>query len=854
MAGLAGLGSIREPAPEDLEKMDVRGLDAVKDEQTTNIIVDPETGHVSTFNDDGSVDIDTDPKAADKQDGPVETEFNDNLAMHMSETDLATLAAAIYEGVENDIKTRSDFDEIFTKGIDLLGLKLEPAASTASAEGTVSRFHHSLLLETVVKYQANFVAEMLPASGPVKVRDDQPEDPDSPPPNPNNPAEVIQAQHNKNRDVIAENFETDFNHYLTVTATEFYPDTDRMAFVQGFSGNAFKKQFHCPLRKRPVSESVPPQDLIVSNNATDLQNALRVTHRTKTAAATLKRLQLNKTYRNVAIPTPQPTVTRVAQKIGDTEGVDKTPQLPADYEHTMYETLIDIDLKGFEHRVDDDDEYDPEGDISGLPLPYRVTMERDSQLILSIRRNWKEDDDEFQKKLNIVHYPLIPGLGFLAYGFIHLLGNTTRALTAATRLMIDAGQFSCFPGFLMAKGGSKQNTNDMRVSPGTGKEIDTMGKPIQEVVMKLPYNEPSQALMALVKQMAEDGMRLGAAPQIPVGEGRADVPVGTMLMAIEQTTKMMGAIHKRNHSNFALELKNLRDLFIEDPTALSRFATKPTRKWELAEEFADKDLVPASDPNIPSQMHRIMIATAMVQTAGTPVGMQIYDQLAVHERAWRTIGVTDVGGMFKPPQATPPDPQVQLQQTELQLKQQELQGKAQDRQLKTQENQRKAQETLLDQNFREKEQQAEFQNDREQRQHDLMITNMKLGSEHAKERHKGIVAAQTERVRHAGGIISATHQHLHDRITQHADQQHEKSIKGMEHAQEQHLARAGQVHELISKVTDHKHETEQTEQQQQHDRQSQVIDHASKDHLQKTKPQPKPGVGAKPKSKTEKKT
>lgn len=820
MAGIAGLGSIRQPAHEDLDSMPVVGLDDDDgDDKATNIIVDAKTGHVTTYNDDGSVDIDTDPEAENERKGPIETEFNENLAKHMSLDDRAALGAAIFEGVQNDLKTREDFEEIFSKGIDLLGLKMEAASSQATSEGTVSRYFHPLLLETTVKYQANFIAEMLPASGPVKVRDDQPEDPQQQPPNPNNPAEMIQAQQEKNRDIIAENFETDFNHYLTVTATEFYPDTDRMAFVQGFCGNGFKKQFHCPIRKRPVSESVPPQDLIVSNNASDLYNALRVTCRTKLAASTLKRMQLNKTYLNVSIPTPQPTVERVQQKIGDTEGVDKTPQLPSDYEHTMYETMVDIDLRGFEHTVNKNDEFDPKGEPSGLPLPYLVTVERDSQTVLAVRRNWREEDTEFKKRVNIVHYPLIPGLGFLAYGFVHLLGNTTRALTASTRLMIDAGQFSCFPGFLMAKGGSKQQSNDMRISPGTGKEIDTMGKPIGDVVMKLPYNPPSEALMNLIKQAAEDGMRLGGAAQIPVGEGRADVPVGTMLMAIEQTTKVMGAVHKRNHMAMQQELKNLRDLFIEDPTALSRLATKPKRQWTVATEFADKDLVPASDPNVPSQMHRIMIATALVQAAGTPVGMQIYDQMAVHERAWRVIGVTDTGSLFKPPSQGGPSPEQQQAQAELALKQQELQQKQQDSQIKVTEQARKAQETLLDQNFRQKEQSADLQNDAEQRSHDMQIERMRLAAEHVKEHGKGIAAAHQERIRHAGGILSAHAGHLHERIMQRDTHQHEHSLKDKEH--EQGLA-------------------------------TQVVDHASKDHLQKTKPQPKPAA-AKKKSTTKEK-
>ena len=621
----------------------------------------------------------------------------------------------------------------------------------------------------MVKYQANFVAEMLPATGPCKVKDDASPDPEHKP-NPNDPIEKIVAAQEKVRDQVAEAFEKDMNHYLMSVDKTFYPDTDKMAFVQGFCGNGFKKQYHHPLKRRPVSESIPPQDLIVSNNATDLYNALRVTHRTKMSAATLKRMQLNGTYRDVEIPTPQPTVNTTDQKIADVEGVDKTPQLPSDYEFTIYETLIDIDLKGFEHQ-------DKDGEPSGLQVPYLVTMERDSKTVLAVKRNWKEEDEECQKIVRIVHFPLIPGLGFLAYGFYHLLGNTTRALTGITRLLLDAGQFATFPGFLIAKGGSKQVSTEIRVSPGSGKEIDTGGKPIGDVVMSLPYKEPSATLEAMREKLSDDGLRLGGAGQIPVGEGRVDVPVGTMLAAIEQTTKVMGAIHKRNHQAQSQEFINLKELFMEDPTALSRFAKTPARKWEVAEEFADKELVPASDPNVPSQIHRIMLAQALIQLASSPSGMQIYNQIAVHERALRVLGISDPANLFKPPQPAQPDPNIALKNRELDIKQQANSLKQQSQQTDTMQQQREAQEALLEANQHQSELESNIQNDQAQRQHETQIEEMKTKEELIKAHAKQSTDIQKE---HVKGIIGMKQEHvkgLHGLVQSHVDHIHAKDLQ-----------------------------------------------------------------------------
>ena len=756
MAGIVpnSTGNIRELPPDELEAMPVAGAEGDDTDQTTTIIVDAKTGNVIHMQSDGSAIIDTQPDQKEPED---KDEAHDaNLALQLDDSLLMEIGSEVVEGVDADLKTRADFEEMFNRAVDLLGIKLDSATGQAGTDGTVSKVYHPLLLEACVKYQANFIAEMLPSGGPAKIIDDKDLIPGEPGIDGNINPKIT-------RDVISTAFETDLNRYLTTDAKEFYPDTDRMAFAQALFGNGFKKQYHCPLRRRPVSESIPMQDLIVSNDVTDLESAIRVTHRSKLTKTVMKRMQLNKSYRNIDIPAPNPTASKTDQKIGQTEGTDKTPQLPQDYLYTVYETMVDLDLKGFEHK-------DEDGEITGLPLPYVVTVEADSKIVLSIRRNWKEGDEDYKKRVRIVHYPLIPGLGFYAYGFIQLLGNTSRALTGITRLLLDAGQFATFPGFLIAKGGSKQQSSELRVNPGMAKEIDTGGKPIQDVMMKIPYGEPSPTLEKMREEMSEDGMRLAGAAQIPVGEGRADIPVGTMMAAVEQVTKVMAAVNKRNHQAQSQELLNIRELFTEDPQALSKFAgKKASRQWEVAEEFADLDLVPASDPNVPSQIHRIMIATALIQLSGSPTGMQIYNQLAVHERALRVLGIDDVDELFNPPappQGPPPDPMVAVKQQELALKQK-------DQALKAQDQQREASDALVENQARTQELQANLANDAANREHQEKLEGMKLQSEQIKERDKGVAAVQRE---HIAGIHEAAKTNL--------SAAHEQGIENLKAAHE----------------------------------------------------------------------
>lgn len=623
--------------------------------------VDPLTGISRIENPDGSVVIDFAPKRpkADTDEG-----HGENLAIDLNSMDLSSLCSDLLEGIESDIMSRSELDQIFSRGIDLLGVKLEEASGEVNTNGTVSKVWHPILMEAVVRYQANACAEMLPASGPVKARDDEPL---------TDPARME----------LTEAFEKDFNHYLTSVRKEYYPDTRRMFTAQGFYGTAFKKVYRCPMRRAPVSDYVSCANLIVSNDAVSLANAGRITHKSLMRPAVMKRMQILGVYADTALQQPNSQLSETDKKIKMAEGIN--PQFRyQDTPYTIYECYTDIDPS--EYGLEEKDA------PAGLPLPYRVTIDKDSRAILEIRRNWKEDDDDYKAIIRFVKYGFIPSLGFYDWGLVHLLGNTARALTAIERQLLDAGQFANFPGFLMSDRGARQETTQIRVPPGGGHAIKTGGQRIQDIIMPIPYKEPSTVLAALADKIAEDGKRLGMTAEVNVGEGRADVPVGTTIALIEQATKVMGAVHKQNHSSQQEEFEMLKDLFAEDPTALWKFARNPKRKWEMAEEFADVEIVPASDPNVPSRIHRVMMAQSLAQL--TTIFPNMNKQAAL-DVILSALGYNAASNLNPPPNpaAAPAGPPVDPSKMAMvQLKAQDMQRKAQTEVLQTQQ---KAQDTKV---------------------------------------------------------------------------------------------------------------------------------------------------------------
>ena len=607
--------------------------------------------------DDGSISISMDGKSLVDQPGKAKGGWFDNLVEDIDQGALGSIADELLRGIEDDIESRRDWIEGRAQGIKLLGLKLEIPGIAGGADGApvegMSRVRHPLLLEAVLRFQANARSELLPTDGPVKVRDD------------NNNATLEE-------DTLANALERDLNHYLTATASEYYPDTDRMLLMLGFGGTSFKKVYFCPLRGRPVSESVDADDLIVNNAATDLKNAKRITHRSMMRSSTVRRLQILGVYRDIDLPMAKdPDLDAAQREERAQQGISAGSFRPEDRDREIYECYCELDIPGFEHKY--------KGKESGLEIPYRVTIDLSSREVLSIVRNYDEDEAELpEARTNFVKYTFVPGLGFYDIGLLHILGNTTNAITAAWREMLDAGMYANFPGFLMADTGARQNTNIFRVPPGGGALVKTGGAPIKDAIMALPYKEPGQALMNLVGNMAETGMRVGGTSEMQVGEGRADAPVGTTLAMIDQATKVLNAVHKRMHAAQAQEFQLLTRCFQENPESFWQRNKKPAYAWDeqtFLTALNDCQLVPQADPNTASHSQRMMKIMGLKQLQqGNP---SLYDPIAIDTAALQAMGWSNPQQFMVPPSSlqNKPPPEVQYAQAMVQIKKQEADAK-----------------------------------------------------------------------------------------------------------------------------------------------------------------------------------
>lgn len=625
---------------------------------------------------DGSVTVSIDGSPLEELEPKDALQWFDNLVDEIDDGTLSTIANDLLRGIEDDIESRREWIEDRAQGIKLMGLKIEIPGLGGSPDGApidgMSKVRHPLLLEACLRFQANARSEMLPTDGPVKIRND------------NNEATLQQ-------DGLANALERDLNHYLTAVATEYYPDTDRMLLMLGFGGTAFKKVYYCPLRNRPVSETVDADDLIVNNSATDLANAKRITHRTYLKPSTVKRLQILGVYRDIDLSTPKSVTLDPAKQAARTQqGISNESSNPLDRDREIYECYCELDIPGFEHRY--------RGKESGLEIPYRVTIDVSSREVLSIVRNYDEDDQELpEARTNFVKYTFVPGLGFYDIGLLHILGNTTNAVTAAWREMLDAGMFANFPGFLMADTGARQNTNIFRVPPGGGALVKTGGLPINQAIMPLPYKEPGGGLMSLVQNMAETGMRVGGTSELQVGEGRPDAPVGTTLAMIEQATKVLNSVHKRMHSAQAEEFKLLARTFKENPESFWQRNKKPALPWDeqsFLQALEDCELVPQADPNTASHTQRLMKIMGLKQLqAANP---SLYDPIAIDTAALQAMGWNNPQQFMLPPSAQgKPPPQLLQMQADMQIKGQKAQADMLDAQTKARAAENKGQIDMI---------------------------------------------------------------------------------------------------------------------------------------------------------------
>jgi hypothetical protein len=754
-------------------------------------------GVIAIDHPDGSVTFDE--GGGDKADTGDPNDFYRNLADGIDSGELAQICNELLTGIQADIDSRKEWVETRAAGIRLLGLKIEEprgdaGTSSAPLEG-MATIHHPLLLDATVRFQATARGELLPASGPVKVRNDLPmrvdATPPPPPAPPGQPAPPPPLPEGQMMDELGAAFEKDWNHYLTVTATEYIPDTDRMLFYVGFGGDGFKKVYNHPLKKRPMSESVDAEDFIISDAATDIQSCGRYTHRIKMSVATMRRMQIAGYYRDIQLNLPNPVkeTNSVEREKAEIDGQRPRMQQPKDAKYEVYECYCELDL----------DEFAPKQfKGKGVPLPYVVTMEKHARQVLRVSRNWSEDDEQALAKRFFVQFPFIRGLTFSGLGLVHLLGNITLTLTAIWREMLDAGMFANFPGFLFAKGAGRQNINQIRVPPGGGFPVDVPpGMRIQDAFMAIPYKEPGPAFTAFAQHVEEVGQRLGMTADLQIGEGKQDVPVGTTMALIEQATKVIDSVHKRLHAAQAEEFGLLKERFKEDPEAFWRHNKKPARQWqvdEFVQALNERELVPVADPNNPTSLHRI--AKATIIDALVTKYPQDMDHRASLKRILRTADIDADGLLQQQTAPPPPDPRMLAIQAKAQAEQMKAQIDQVRVQIEAASAQAKFQDAAQERAFKERMQQFEIYLEKLRVQaemvihaHDIQRDNVKAASDiHVKQQQ----AAQdfaTDQATHQAELARGGQVHAQEMAREHHKHVMELARQREEHAQELQLER-----------------------------------------------------------------
>jgi hypothetical protein len=527
--------------------------------------------------DDGGVEINFDPEV----DVEEEPEFDSNLAEFMEDMDLNGLAEMLLGGVEEDKQSRGDWETTMAEGIKLLGLKIEERTTPFAGACGV---YDPLMAEAVIRWQAVAVGELLPAAGPVKTQ--------------------VTGVPNEQLEAQASRVQAFMNLYLTEMAPEYYEEFDQMLFWLPLVGSTFKKVYQDRLLGRPVSRFVTPDNFIVAYGTSDLATSPRFCHITPMTKRNFRLAQLSGVYRDIDIGDPETDAgsqSPIQSQVDGVQGVE--PGADGTEEYRIYEVYADLDLKGFENE-------------DGIPLPYIVSIDGNSRKVLSVYRNYAENDVTYQRVEHFVHYKFIPGLGFYGLGYAHILGNAAKTATSVRRQLIDAGTLNNFPGGLRVKG-MRIEDNNIGIGPTEFREIDTGGLPIQNAIMAMPYKEPSAVSLNLLKETYEGARNLANTAEIAVGEGRQDAPVGTTVALMEAATRLQSATLKRSHKALSRELKLIANLFGKYlPDSPYPFPVRGGMSAIMKQDFTDNvDVIPVSDPNISSSAQRMMRAEALLRFA-----------------------------------------------------------------------------------------------------------------------------------------------------------------------------------------------------------------------------------------------
>jgi len=552
--------------------------------------------------------------------------FDGNLADVIDSSILGRIASDLVGYIDDDLSSRQDWEDTYKQGLEFLGMKTEER--TEPFEGS-SGVIHPLLAESVTQFQAQAYRELLPANGPVRTQ--------------------VIGEQNEMLVKQAERVKNYMNYQITYEMEEYDPELDQMLFYLPVIGSTFKKVYRDPIKQRAVSNFIHAEDLIVPYGATDLLSSPRITHRITMDSNEVRKLQLAGFYSDIDIPTDgtsDDTMDEVQESIDDIQGIHPSN---SSTDLTLYEVHTDLDLEGFE-------DIGVDGEPTGLKLPYIVTILEDTNEILSVRRNYKEDDMMKRAQKYFVHYKFLPGLGFYGLGLTHMIGGLAMASTSILRQLIDAGTLANLPAGFKARG-ARIRDEDSPIQPGEFRDIDVVGSTLQSSLMPLPFKEPSATLYNLLGTLVDAGRRFASMADMKVGEMSGETPVGTTMAIMERGTKVMSAIHKRLHYSQKMEFKLLSKVFAQDIEPYPYMVSQQFGPEIKAQDFDQRvDVLPVSDPNIFSMSQRIALAQSELQLVqsnpeihGGPQGLY-----QAYRKMYEALGVNNIDGILPPPPPPPP--------------------------------------------------------------------------------------------------------------------------------------------------------------------------------------------------------
>ena len=552
-----------------------------------------------------------------------EYDHNANLAEVLDDDVLGDLSSDIRAKFREDVESREDWEEAIAKGLGLLGINYEDRSEPFLGASGVT---HPLLSEAVTQFQAQAYKEMLPSGGPVKTQ--------------------ILGSPTKETEDQAQRVEDFMNYQITEVMEEYDPDTDQMLFYLPLTGSTFKKVYFDETKQRAVSKFVPAEDMVVPYSASDLRTAERVTHVVRMSYNDIRKLQVAGVYRDVELSEGSDAEGEGAIQERADELLGLRPNY-SDDSYTLLECHVDLDLEGFEDT-------DMEGNPSGIMLPYIVTLDQNSGKVLSVVRNFREQDPLKRKRQYFVHFKFLPGFGFYGFGLLHTIGGLSRAATSILRQLIDAGTLSNLPAGFKARGVRIRN-DDEPLNPGEFRDIDVPGGDLKNSIIPLPYKEPSGTLAQLLGVVVDSGKRFAQVADAKIADVNSQAPVGTTVALIEQGSKIISSIHKRLHYGQKQEFRMLAEIFSENPVPYPYFVGNVPPETMQADFDGRVDILPVSDPNIFSMAQRLSLAQTQLQLA--QAAPQIHNVHEAYRRMYDALDIKNIDAILpEPPQPQPTDP------------------------------------------------------------------------------------------------------------------------------------------------------------------------------------------------------